>query len=450
MVPAPGNVLTARISVVARGFDSLRVRYTGEADGARVTPVQRLAGRDSAAVRVAGLRAGTEYLFQVEGWTGDRLLSGDTSSFTTGPLPAALNNMSLEFLVGTATRTSLLVPTLLGQDGYLVIFDSVGTIRWYLNTSPWFPGAAPADTKQLPNGNILAYLGSTNGWNPVFGQYYEFSLEGNVVRTYAAPLPLYTDNHELLLDFADSLPVTATFFSYDIRNVDRTAWGGTGVIALAGHQIIRQRLAGGVEFFWNAWDRLSLEDWIEEPQSAKQQPSGDFDHPNSLDVDADGSYIVSWRNMGEVTKIDRRIGAIIWRWGGRNNQFTFVNDPLNLFSGQHSVRVLPNGNYLLYDNGWRHVPSESRVAEYRLDTDALTATLVWEYRHAPALFTPYVGNVARLQDGNTFISWGGAGRMQEVAPDLATRWEVQVRNNGVPAIFYRSVLVPDLYRYRLP
>jgi hypothetical protein len=51
-------------------------------------------------------------------------------------------------------------------------------------------------------------------------------------------------------------------------------------------------------FFWNAWDRFLLADWIEKPQSAKVSPSAEFAHPNSLAVDLDGNYVVSWRAMG--------------------------------------------------------------------------------------------------------------------------------------------------------
>jgi len=31
----------------------------------------------------------------------------------------------------------------------------------------------------------------------------------------------------------------------------------------------------------------------------------------------------------------------------------------------------------------------------------MTATMVWEYRHDPPVFTPFVGTVQRLRSGNT-------------------------------------------------
>ncbi len=446
---ASGNVLTARATVAGTGIDSVRIRYTSATDGVRYTPSVGMT-TDTVRVRVAGLRANTDYLIQAEGWRGARLIQGDTTHYLTDSLPVPLRTFTLSPTTGTPSAGYLLVPALAGGVGYLVAFDSAGTIRWYLDASPYYPGASPADLKQLPNGNILAYLGATRGWDPIFGKYYEFNLDGEVVRTYSAPLPLYTDNHDMVLEFSDSVPVAAVLFGYDIRGLDLTAYGGAASVAVAGHQLIRLRLNGTTDFFWNGWDHLSLLDWTEEPQAAKLGATSDFDHPNSLAIDLDGNYVVSWRNFGEVSKIDARTGALLWRWGGRNNQFTFVNDAMGFFSGQHSVRVLPNGHYLIYDNGIRHQPSETRIAEYQLDVNAHTATLVWEYRHTPAYYTGFLGYVTRLASGNTLIAWGAIGILQEVTPAGQTVWEARVLNNGAPSIFYRGIRVPDLSTYRTP
>lgn len=446
---APGNVLTARVALEVGGLDSVRMEYETPGEPLRVTPARRMEG-DSLSIRVAGMRADTLYSLRAVGWRGGQEVASDTTSFRTPALPEALAQVSWSITQGTPTSGYFLMPLTLGPDGYVVLFDSVGVVRWYFNTSAIYPSATQGDFQQLPNGNIVLYAGGTRGWDAVFGLFYEVNLDGQVVRTYGAQPPLYTDNHELLLDFVDSVPVASTLFTYDIRVTDLTMFGGGSAIPVAGHQLVRQLSNGSNRFFWNAWDHFSLLDWIEEPASFRTGPSADFDHPNSLDLDLDGNYIVSWRSMGEITKIDARSGAVIWRWGGRNNQFTFVNDALGLFSGQHCVKVLPNGHFIVYDNGWRHTPSESRIAEYQLDPVAHTATLVWEYRHTPAIFTSFLGWVQRLQNGNTFIGWGGNGVMQEVTPDKQSVWEAVVLYQGVAATFYRARRVPDLYAFQTP
>src|SRR5438552_4085878 len=174
-------------------------------------------------------------------------------------------------------------------------------------------------------------------------------------------------------------------------------------------------------------------------------------YPNSLDFDRDGNYVASFRHMGEITKIDRRTSEIIWRLGGRNNQFAIMNDPLGGFSAQHSVRVLDNGNLLLYDNGLRHSPLESRAVEYRLDTDAKTATMVWQYRRVPPVFTPFLGSVQRYQNGNTLIAFSTANLIVEVDPSGNPLWEGVLNLDGQSnVIIFKALKVPSLYRYERP
>jgi len=99
-------------------------------------------------------------------------------------------------------------------------------------------------------------------------------------------------------------------------------------------------------------DHFVLADWIE-PTGVN--PPLDFDHPNSLDFDVDGSYVVSFRHMGEITKIDRRLAPSSGVW--EDAIISLRSSTIHWgFSGQHSVRVLENGNLLVYDNGLRHSP----------------------------------------------------------------------------------------------
>ncbi len=63
-----------------------------------------------------------------------------------------------------------------------------------------------------------------------------------------------------------------------------------------------------------------------------------------------GIILLSFRHLNEVTKIDSSSGEIIWRLGGKQNQFTFLGDTMP-FSAQHDARRIANGNLTLFDNG---------------------------------------------------------------------------------------------------
>jgi hypothetical protein len=300
----------------------------------------------------------------------------------------------------------------------------------------------------MPNGNYVMFLGNTQGFQPTFGWFVEFTPDGEVVREYRAATPFYTDNHELLFSYRDGAVAAVSMFGYDLRPTDLTSLGGQPDAPVAGHVILRQGLDGQVQFVWNAWDHFGVADWIE-PTGVN--PPLDFDHPNSLDYDLDGNYIASFRHMGMIAKINALTGDIMWRLGGRTNEFTFVNDPLGGFSAQHSARVLPNGHLLVYDNGMRHTPPESRAVEYALDTSARTATMVWQYRHSPPIYTLAVGSVQRYADGGTLVGFGLVGVVSEVDQAGTVRWEGQLKfgptTNG---LYYRAQRIQSLYQYQVP
>ena len=145
----------------------------------------------------------------------------------------------------------------------------------------------------------------------------------------------------------------------------------------------------------------------------------DYMHMNSVDVDYDGNLIISCRHLSEITKINRQTGDIIWRLGGKHNQFEFINDN-DRISYQHDARAVSGkpGHYTVFDNGNYHSPRFSRAVEFRVDTNAMTAERVWEYR-LPAGDAYWMGNAQRLPNGNTFINWADQAlpKATEVTPN---------------------------------
>ena len=141
--------------------------------------------------------------------------------------------------------------------------------------------------------------------------------------------------------------------------------------------------------------------------------------------------------MDEITKIDRTTGNTIWRMGGKNNQFTFVNDSIG-YSHQHAIRRLANGNFTLFDNGNFHTPAFSRALEYQVDEVNKTATLVWQYRNNPDYVSAAMGYVQRLSNGNTLIGWGDCSTtVTEVTSGGKKVYEMSLPNEVVSYRAYR-------------
>lgn len=165
---------------------------------------------------------------------------------------------------------------------------------------------------------------------------------------------------------------------------------------------------GRVVVQWKALDHLPITDSYEDLTA----PAIRYCHNNSLWIDDDGNWIISMRHMSQVLKINRTTGEVMWKLGGKSNQFTIIGDRPELaplyFSYQHDARRLPNGNISLFDNGTQHTPQFSRGVEYRLDEQAKTATMVWDYRHVPDYYASIQGGLQTLPNGNRVLGWGSA------------------------------------------
>lgn len=196
-----------------------------------------------------------------------------------------------------------------------------------------------------------------------------------------------------------------------------------------------------VIFEWRAWDH------VVPTESYQNLALGYIDavHTNSIDLDDDGNIVASNRHLNQVNKIDRNTGEFIWRLGGVENEFTFVNEP-EPFTYEHDARRLSNGNITLWDNGNQHVPAHSMAKEYQLDEINKTATLVWSfqpksYSNTNSFFYA-MGSVRRLANGNTLVNGGwdassNQSNMWEVTSSGEVVWELAL-NNSKSLVSYRA------------
>jgi len=234
-------------------------------------------------------------------------------------------------------------------------------------------------------------------------------------------------------------------FAYDAEPVDMSliVEGGDPNATVIGTILQEVDTDNNVIFQWRSWDYIP----ITESYANLTAATIDYMHANAADVDLDGNYLLCARTLSQIIKIDRATGDVIWKLGGKSNDFTFINETEanapTYFSFQHNVTVLPNGNITLFDNGTQHSPSYSRGVEYHLDEESKTAEMVWEYRHSPDINAFAMGTVQRLPNGNTLIGWGsnGAPALTEVHPDNSVAFELSLPAGETS---YRSFRFPWL------
>ncbi|MBM2816158.1 MAG: hypothetical protein HW421_2920 [Ignavibacteria bacterium] len=232
-----------------------------------------------------------------------------------------------------------------------------------------------------------------------------FNCTNNIATDFHA-LKVLPGNHALLLGEVDSI--------IDMRRFIEGGYPSARVVGQIFQEIDENK---NLVFQWNSFDHIPIVDATEDFDL--KAPEILYIHSNAIVKDLDGNYLLCSRHLDEITKISKTTGQIIWRMGGskcKNNQFTFINDTINGFFGfshQHDLQVLPNGNFLILDNGNLKPTVYTRAVEYEVNEANRTVRKVWEYRHDPDIADPFMGSVQRLQNGNTVIGWGGTRKIGE-------------------------------------
>ena len=190
-----------------------------------------------------------------------------------------------------------------------------------------------------------------------------------------------------------------------------SAPGGTGlagqVMDCAVQEIDLQ--TGAVRFEWHTITDIAIDESYVDPPANPTASIYDYVHANSIEVDHDGTLLVSARNTSTVYKIDRTTGAIVWRLGGKQSDFAMGTGAT--FSWQHDARRQADGTLTIFDDGAS--PGHSRGIVLRLDEQAKTATLVRAFEHPAPLLARSQGNMQVLPGGNVLIGWGDAGYVSE-------------------------------------
>ena len=392
-----------------------------------VTP-SFLIERDSTIVPVLGLGENRSYTLRaVLTSPSGKVFRGIPFNYDTGSMSADVPKLKVLSSNHPTVRYVLLgiTPAQSGKS-YAMIVDTAGSPVWIRE----FKDAVVDFQKQAEN-RYTAWSSSDGGPS----HFYELDALGIINSEYRASDGLETDSHELRFRGEGY-----ALFGIQFRTVDMRSFGGLPAAAVQGF-VVEYHRSGSPPFLWNTFNHFTVSDAA--PDISLKGQNVDPWHGNAIEIDVDGNVLVSFRNSDEITKIDTRSGEIMWRLGGKHNQFTFRNDNFNGFSHQHGIRRLENGNIILFDDGNLHTPQISRAVEYRLDEHAKTAELVWEYRPDPPLYGSALGFAQRLQNGNTLICFGTAQHIIEVDRNGTKRWELAINESQRYA--YRAFAVESLY-----
>lgn len=308
------------------------------------------------------------------------------------PVPSDFPDIRVNLYGETAPGRIFFGSTFTEVGNYLVILENDGTPYFYRKYIQDDRGSG--EFKVQPNGLLTAYL---------FVPQFFIALDEHFaeVDTFQCLNGYGTDPHEMLMLENGNVLLIAKH--PQLVDMSKIVDGGNPNASVMGNHVQEHDPDGNVVFEWRCWDHFNITDAVHENLTARYI---DYIHMNSIAVDYDGHLVISSRHLSEVTKINHDTGEIIWRLGGVNNQFEFINDPIEI-SYQHHVRPVPGvpNQYTIYDNGNHRNPRFTRAVQYKLDVARKTAEKVWEFRYTPDRYAFMLGNVQRLENGNTFINW---------------------------------------------
>jgi hypothetical protein len=426
------------------------VQYWSEKTGPFISAPVTTQGT-SFSLEVMRLRPSTQYNFEVFLSTSSSFpVSQYQGTFTTGPLPAGLQDSRITDIQGTPSYDLLFLDYNCTNFNGMVAIDHDGQIVWYYQNDNQVFTLAQEDNHNVvfnelslgvgytmkeiaPDGVTVHSIDDTLDDGSVCAPHGRWNHEmlvrpGNKVWTIGAEIRPVTLNGK------DTLQTGGTIEEWDI-----TKGTVTRLVSLfdlldpVNNRTVDSDVTGG--FFWMG------------NQNQYSGEAEDWTHSNSLEVIPNGDILMSNRHLDQVIAIKPDFSGVDWKLGGYGSDFKFPN-PADQFYHQHDVKMLPNGDLLLFDNGNLRPDDQggqySRAEELKLDFSTMQATKVWEYRYTPDLFSSAVGSVFRLNNGNTVVDFGVDTAKDD--PLIFTVVEADLNGNAAAVTRISSPGKGDQYR----
>lgn len=285
----------------------------------------------------------------------------------------------------------------MGTNAQVIVTDPDGRHRWVYDLGLGYD--IDIDTALTVDGNI--HMGG--GW----ALTDEDADHRGVLRTVAPDGTLLVDRNEPAFGLgynhhSEPMP-DGTYLSSTMSWMDDGAhqWYGVGVERY-------DPTIGAPSWTWDTTTMLDAGQLAWVPGTVTPY------HANSVTWidDAQGpALLVSLYSAKEIWRIDRNTGLRTWRLG-QGGSFDLIDPAGNAlpesewFYVQHDPDWTEDGRVLLYDNGQGRPGTDfSRVAELQLDTDAMTATLLWTWDDG-GFYNPVVGDADWLPNGNVLVTKG--------------------------------------------
>ena len=277
--------------------------------------------------------------------------------------------------------------------------DPYGKIRWY---SEGFTTWGKYGLQLFKNGNI-GYGKS----GPDQASVIEYTLMGELINEYSF-YPEFENVHHDVYEMSNGNLLVL---------VDKV-----GIETIEDHIIEMDRISGAIINTWDLREILPMDRYT----LRKIGDGSDWFHANAVIHDeSDNSLIVSGQAQGLI-KIswENKLKWILAPHEGWNSQYTEyllspIGDEFEWNWGQHAPNILPNGNVLLFDNGFGRefgsaTSDYSRAVEYSISENQNgvggTVSQIWQYgkERGAEMFAPFISDVDYFENTSTKLITAGS------------------------------------------
>lgn len=324
-------------------------------------------------------------------------------------------------------------------DGFLIRLDTEGTILYYRYMGHIGRNlVANFEPHDIKEGRYYAYFCETavNLRDPTMGYNSGMFvvMDSNYTEiNYITLLPTnrhgegYLDQHEFLL-FSPTHWMSLSYSIEHVHNIPSSVATSPEAYVQAG--IIQEVKDGKVILEIDSVDYPEFYALaMTQNEYGKISPDipasiCDYVHPNSMNIDQrDGNIIVSMRSLSTIIKFDRETGGVIWKLGGRDNEFTGLDSLTNaqglIFLYQHDAKYVDksvSGNestISLFDNETNFNENLTRTLMLKLNEKAKIGEIIniingkdYDMVTGKHHWGTHCGNVEYHSSKSVVIGWG--------------------------------------------
>ncbi|MFT4205101.1 MAG: aryl-sulfate sulfotransferase [Chitinophagaceae bacterium] len=309
-----------------------------------------------------------------------------------------------------------------GRDvpGMVYMVDYTGSVKWYHR----FSKTGVKVVKLTPENTLLSILGTSQFKTSYGNQIVEIDLAGDTMLNLHSGVGDFNNiivHHDLIKTNDGNIAVLVS----ENKTFDLSKAGGKLIDTLNVDGINIYDKNGSLK--WK-WDVSNVLDPIKDKNIVAKK--NDWMHANSIAIDNDGNFLISFYNIQQIWKIDRNTGRLLLKIG-KDGSFSMSDSVV--FDNAHDIQINRDNELTLFDNGIMH--RKSRIVQYKLtkNEDSLKSYILINL--PPNLHNERMGSAYQISSSDFLFCSSKKNAIGLINLNNQINWYMETTFNPYRAIF---------------